>query len=141
MRMMDELVSALEPVLRDLAHSAEFEPEIRDEAWLDQANTASAWLSPGDDTSVGVWIDLDQTPVERLVAITDQVQDWVVETLPGIGRPSNWPPCPVHPDGHPLQPVERESRGVWVCPVVEVEVCEIGSINDDAGANGPVSGP
>lgn len=132
--MMDELASALRPVLRDLANSAEFEPEVRDEVWLDQANTTSAWLSPGDGTSVGVWIDLGQTPVERLVAITDQVQDWVVEVLPGIGRPSNWPSCPVHPGSHPLKPVEQNGQGVWVCPTVGVELFAIGSIDDGDGA-------
>jgi len=136
MRMMDELDSALGPVLRDLAHSVEFEPEIRDEAWLDQANSASAWLSPGDDSAVGVWIDLTQSPVERLVAITDQVQEWVVEVLPGIGRPSNWPPCPVHPNSHPLSPVEKNGRAVWACPTLGIEQFAIGSINDASGARG-----
>jgi hypothetical protein len=136
MRMMDELDSALGPVLRDLARSVDFEPEIRDEAWLDQANSASAWLSPGDGSAVGVWIDLTQSPVERLVAMTDQVQEWVVEVLPGIGRPSNWPPCPVHPDSHPLNPVEKNGRAVWVCPTLRAEQFAIGSLIDGSGARG-----
>ena len=59
--------------------------------------------------------------------LADWVQEWAVEALWSLGRSATWPQCPHHPDSHPLAPVERAGRAVWVCPKLDVEVWEIGA--------------
>jgi hypothetical protein len=65
--------------------------------------------------------------------VADQVQEWAVEELCSVGRPTNWPQCPRHPQSHPLVAVLREGLAVWVCPKTADVVCEVGHLVTSAG--------
>jgi len=57
------------------------------------------------------------TPFET-VRLANEIQDFVVEhVLWASGRDPVWPNCPLHPDTHPLDPVEDAAVGpAWRCP-------------------------
>jgi hypothetical protein len=58
----------------------------------------------------------DDRPAEELARLADLVHQWVVEELPSHHRPTNWPPCPLHPDTHPLEVGLVQDDVVWLCP-------------------------
>jgi hypothetical protein len=126
--MERELAVALEPVLRDLAKPGGVLPDVRDEAWSDVPRTASAMLWAADGSGTGVSLELGKPGSTQIAALADQVQEWAVEALWSLRRPTNWPPCPHHPGSHPLAPTESDGRAVWICPADNSEVSEIGSL-------------
>jgi hypothetical protein len=123
----DVLSSALEPVLRDIRSSGAPTPEIRDEDWTDSQEVASAMLWSSDGSSTGVRVELAAPEHDRVMQVTDQVQEWVIHELWGHA-PTNWPPCPNHPDSHPLAASTREIRVVWVCPSDGTPFAPVGSL-------------
>ncbi|AGL17337.1 hypothetical protein L083_3827 [Actinoplanes sp. N902-109] len=128
--MDDDLARALQPVLADLAGPGGVLPEIRDEPWTDLPDTASVMLYAADGSGQGVSVDLGLTPVARVVAVADQVQEWAIEALWSAGRPTNWPPCDRHPVAHPATAREQAGRAVWACPVTGTEVAGIGHVHE-----------
>jgi hypothetical protein len=124
-----ELAAALEPVLRDLAIPTGVLPDLRDEPWAG-ARTASAMLYAADGSGAGISIDLDETRAAQVAVLADQVQDWAVEALWSLRRPTNWPPCPRHPDSHPLAATVSNGRAVWSCPADKTEISVIGGVAD-----------
>jgi hypothetical protein len=56
--------------------------------------------------------------------VADQVQEWAVEELCSVGKPTNWAQCPEHP----LAPVVSEGRAVWTCPKTGNVVAKIGHL-------------
>ncbi|PWK47227.1 hypothetical protein [Actinoplanes xinjiangensis] len=126
--MDPELVAALQPILKDLAGPAGVLPEVRDEPWQDYERTASAILYEADGSGTGVFIHLGSPFSAQVAALAEQVQDWAVEALCALERSTSWPPCPEHPDRHPLAAVEQAGRAVWVCPVTGTEVGEVGTL-------------
>jgi hypothetical protein len=125
--MKPELVAALEPVLRDLATPEGVLPEVRDEPW-GAAGTASAMLYAADGSGGGISIEVGSPLPTQVAALADQVQDWAVEALWSLHRPTNWPPCPRHPGRHPLAADEISGRAVWICPADKTEVSAIGDV-------------
>ncbi|MET7948066.1 hypothetical protein [Micromonospora sp. NPDC005324] len=91
--MERELAAALEPILSDLGKPGGVQPELRDEPWREDPQTASAFLYASDGSGQGISIDLGLPAVTQVVALADQVQDWAVEALWSLGRATNWPPC------------------------------------------------
>lgn len=75
-----------------------------------------------DGTRVGI------DPALPLAELTSQVQDWAVEDLWARRLPTNWPPCPLHPDTHPLTVAAHGERVVWECPSGAEEIAEVGSL-------------
>ncbi|MEU5932798.1 hypothetical protein [Micromonospora sp. NPDC047187] len=126
--MQRELAAAPEPILSNLGKPGGVQPDLRDEPWREDPQTASAFLYAPDGSGQGISIDLGLPTVTQVVALADQVQEWAVEALWSLGCPTNWPPCPQHPDSHPLAAVVRAGRAVWVCPTLETEVGEIGKL-------------
>ena len=61
---------------------------------------------------MGVWFDLGLDDDHALVHLADQVQEWVVEELARLGRPTNWPVCASHPANHPRQALVRDGRAI-----------------------------
>jgi hypothetical protein len=122
-----ELAAALEPVLVDLSGPGGVVPDVRDERWSRAARTAGAVLYDAGGFGMGVSIDLGQPRPSQIAAVADQVQEWAVEALWFLGRPTNWPACPHHPDRHPLAAEERDGRAVWTCPADHTEIAEIGT--------------
>ncbi|MFB9315698.1 hypothetical protein [Nocardioides plantarum] len=82
---------------------------------------SGSWMiHPGTD---------DQTPADELERLADQVHEWVVEELPGLRRPTNWPVCPAHPTTHPLEVRQVAGDVVWVCPRTEEAVARVGELS------------
>ena len=48
----------------------------------------------------------------------------------GKAMPTNWPPCPHHPNGHPTKVATRDATAVWVCPIDATLVAIVGSVNE-----------
>jgi hypothetical protein len=70
------------------------------------------------EPSAGLGIVVASSPptADRIVQVANQIQDFVVETLPEHGHPAVWPECGEHPGSHPLEPATDASQPVWRCP-------------------------
>jgi hypothetical protein len=125
---VDEVLrDAMAPVFRDLRVAGAAPARIEDKEWTDDPNAASAFLWSADGSGVGVYVFRDAPEAERVAALADQVQDWVVEELAARGA-SNWPPCPRHPHKHPLQATTRDAVAVWTCPTDGSTIAPIGAL-------------
>jgi hypothetical protein len=122
------LSDALAPVLRDLRNSGSVRPEVRDQRWDGIEGQATAYLYSPDGSGQGVFVMTGEPAPQQLASVADQVQEWAVEELCSVGRPTNWPQCPEHPDSHPLSPVAQGGQAVWTCPVTGRLVSEIGQL-------------
>jgi hypothetical protein len=122
------LAEALTPVVRDLENSGSVVPAVRDEQWAGVEGQVTAMLYSPGGWGQGVWAMTSEALPERIAAVADQVQEWAVEELCSIGRPTNWPQCPEHPGAHPLAPVVSDGRAVWTCPKTGDVVAEIGQL-------------
>ena len=90
-------------------------PQIIDDDWSEDAESASALLHSVDGSQTGIHLLLDQVPEEPVARVADQVHEWVIEEL-WTSAPTNWPPCPHHPTTHPLEVALRDGGCWWVCP-------------------------
>lgn len=111
----DLLRQALVPVLRDLRTSGLAEPEICEDDWAEDPLLASAMLWSADGSATGIRLTLAASEADGIAEVAGQVQDWVIEELQGTSG-TNWPPCPSHPENHPLMASTREHVALWVCP-------------------------
>ena len=127
------LEEAVAPVLSDVESSGSVIPDVRDEPWSAIAEQVTAMLYSADGSGQGISARPADPLPERIASVADQVQEWVVEELCSIGRPTNWPQCPQHPESHPLTAVERMGRAVWACPMTASVVSEIGQLTNPAG--------
>ena len=126
--MDSALAEALAPVLHDLENSGSVRPDVRDVGESGWPGQLTAMLySPGGSGQGVMALTGDPLP-ERIASVADQVQEWAIEELCSIGRPTNWPQCPHHPDSHPLAAVVRENRAVWTCPKTGDVVTGIGQL-------------
>jgi hypothetical protein len=126
--MDSALAEALTPVLRDLANSGSVIPDVRDDQWSDLEGQVTVMLFSPGGSGQGVFAMTGEPLPQRIASVADQVQEWAVEELCSIGRPTNWPQCPQHPDSHPLSAVVREGRAVWNCPRTGHVAGEIGQL-------------
>jgi hypothetical protein len=126
---MDQvLAEALAPVLRDLANSGSVVPDVRDDQRSDFEGRATAMLLSPGGWYQGVFAMTGEPLPQRIASVADQVQEWAVEELCSVARPTNWPQCPQHPESHPLSAVVWEGRAVWSCPRTGYEAAEIGKL-------------
>jgi hypothetical protein len=127
------LAEALAPVLRDLESTGSVIPEVRDDQWPGIEGQATAALRSPDGTGQGVSAMTDESLPQRIASVADQVQEWAVEELCSVGRPTNWPQCPQHRSTHPLAAAVRDGRAVWACPATGLLVKEIGQLGRARG--------
>jgi hypothetical protein len=118
-RVQAEIEAALELVLQDLRSEGAPVPRVEDKRWQGWAPSQSVMLWAADGTGAGVWLDLSLPEPDRMVHLADQVQDWAVEELARLRRPTNWPQCDAHPATHPRAPVVAGGQAVWACPLGE----------------------
>lgn len=85
-------------------------------------------LWSGDGTGQGISVHRDESAAEQVVEAAGHVQEWAIEELWRRGARTNWPPCPLHPTTHPLQPVVRGSVAAWECPADGTAVAAIGDL-------------
>ncbi|HWU23969.1 MAG TPA: hypothetical protein VN088_20700 [Nocardioides sp.] len=125
---MDELLSqALAPVLRDLASVGISAPRVEDRDWTGRPESASAMLWSPDGSGVGVYVRRDSAESERIAMVAAQVQEWAIEELWAAGA-TNWPPCPRHPNTHPMAASTRDAAAVWMCPADAVVIVPVGEL-------------
>jgi hypothetical protein len=122
------LAEALTPVLRDLERSGSVIPEVRDDEWPGLEGQATAGLRSPDGSGQGIFVMTGESLPQRIASVADQVQEWAVEELCSVGRPTNWPQCPNHRSSHPLSAVMQNGRAVWTCPATGRLVSEIGQL-------------
>lgn len=85
-------------------------------------------LFAADQSGMGVWLNLGLPNDQALAHLADQVQEWAVEELARLGRPTNWPVCAAHPTNHRPLPVVEQGRAVWACPVGVAASLPIGEL-------------
>jgi hypothetical protein len=125
---MHQLLSAaLSPVITDLRATGAPVPAIDDKDWVGDPTQASAMLRSPDGSATGIRITLSAAESDRIAAMADQVQEWAIEELWGHAE-TNWPPCPQHPDTHPLAPLSRYGIASWTCPLDGTSFSAIGSL-------------
>jgi hypothetical protein len=120
------LRQSLVPVLRDVRTSRMPEPDVRDGDWIEEPGFTSAWLCDAGNR-IGIRLRVAASEAERIAEVADQVQDWVIDELMGTSA-TNWPPCPTHPESHPLEVSTREHVAVWICPVDRTPISQIGAL-------------
>ena len=126
--MHPDLRSALEKVLADLQQTTDLEPDVRDKQWSEVEGQETAYLYSPDGSGMGVYVLSFEPPLQQLVQLADQVQEWVLAELRSQQRPVTWPECPDHPNSHPLEPLVVVEEAVWVCPRTEKVVARVGSL-------------
>ncbi|OPF78132.1 hypothetical protein VT50_0220060 [Streptomyces antioxidans] len=117
-----EFADALETVLRDLQARCAVRPEVR----TDDGYGTMLWAPDG--SAQGLTSPVGGTAAELLAHLADQVQGWAVEALWSEGASAVWPPCPTHPDTHPLTATVSTDTAVWVCPKTGATVARIGEL-------------
>jgi hypothetical protein len=126
------LLRALEPVFRDLQSCGVPLPEVREVDWTTPAGAdvpfmAYAMLWSQDGSGVRISLSLIDSEPDRVASAADQVQEWAIEDL-WPDALTNWPPCPAHPNNHPLASATDDWVAVWVCPKDGSRVSPIGSL-------------
>ena len=125
---MDEVLrQAMEPVLRDLQGAGIAAPRIEDDDWTGDPDLPSVMLRSPDGSATGVSVARFDAVFERIASAADQVQEWAIEELWGHAS-TNWPPCPQHPNSHPMKATTRDGAAVWVCPADDALVSKIGEL-------------
>ena len=129
-RVDEVLREAMEPVLRDLEGAGIASPRVEDDNWTGDIDWPSAMLCTPEGNGSGVCVARSAPLGERVAWVADQVQDWAIEELWAKAMPTNWPPCPHHPNGHPTKVATRDATAVWVCPIDATLVAIVGSVNE-----------
>lgn len=125
--MHPTLSAALAPVLADLSNTCRVTLRVQEEEWsLALGPSAMVWTPDG--TGTGISIVLEDSVIDQVVSITDQVQEVVIEGLWLAGLPVTWPQCPDHPDTHPLEPTGLSDSAVWRCPASGSVIAELGKL-------------
>ncbi len=119
---------ALGRILDDLAAGGVPLPRVEPSTWQIWAPSESLELFAADHSGMGVWLDLRLPADQALAHLADQVQEWAVEELARLGRPTNWPVCEAHPANHPQRPVVEHGRAVWACPIGVADSLLIGEL-------------
>ncbi len=87
----------------------------------------SVTLWSADGSGTGVSVARFAPGFERIASVADQVQEWAIEEL-WVQASTNWPPCPQHPNRHPMKATTRVGAAVWECPADEALMSEIGML-------------
>lgn len=137
---MDPLLrEAIEPVLRDLRAYGIVPDQLDDEAWTEDPHRPSLTIW-GTGHGHGVSVGDGDSPARRVAEAADRVQEWAIDELWGTG-PAAWPPCPLHPNTHPLWVrVDGQGAGeraVWACPAESVAVAAVGTLSASGGSSSP----
>ena len=128
---MDRVLrEAMEPVLRDLRAYGIEPGQVIEEDWTEDPDRP-ALVIWGVEHGCGVAVDRTDAPAGRVAEAADRVQGWAIDELWGTG-PAAWPPCPLHPNTHPLwvrvEGAGDAARAVWQCPADSVAVAAVGAL-------------
>lgn len=120
------LRESVEPVLRDLRRAGIKAPTFDDDDWVGDREYVSSMMWSADGSGSGVSVRRAAPLAERVAHAADQVQEWAIEDQLWGSALTNWPPCPNHPESHPLQASVAETNAMWVCPADHSPVSPIG---------------
>jgi hypothetical protein len=126
-----EIDAAIDLISKDLMAGGVPLPRVEPKAWQNLEPSQSVMLFAADGSGMGVWLDLSQPHAERLAHLADQVQEWAVEELARLRRPTNWPVCPAHPVNHPLKANVESGQAVWACPHRNAASSPVGGLSRD----------
>lgn len=132
-RVEARVARLFEPVLRDVAACAELVLRVQDD-YQPPAGSGGpvdedmlmVWMPNGSGT--GVRINDAGSELEQLADLSDQVHEAVVEGRWSEGLSTSWPPCPSHPDRHPLNITIAGTAVVWACPSSGQVLCPVGQL-------------
>jgi hypothetical protein len=83
------------------------------------------WDSSGAGT--GVHLSDANRDTNLVAEAAGQVQEAAFEALWREGKSTSWPSCPRHPHTHALSPGGGQDSAVWVCPISNEVIGNIGS--------------
>lgn len=127
--MDPELRAAFEPVHRDLRSGCAVTPRLSDYDSVGN-DLVGVWLHAPDGSGQVVSVVRGLAPVDQIVQLADQVQEWAVEALWRAGGSAVWPRCPAHPHTHPLTAEVVADSAMWVCPRTGKAVARVGEYAD-----------
>ena len=97
------------------------EPTPNDPEWNGIARDSSG-------SGTGLYCSDEGEAQEAAAEMADVLQEAAIEGLWRLGTATNWPPCPEHPDRHPLEPVLREGTAAWACPKTGTLAAPLGEL-------------
>jgi hypothetical protein len=127
------LRASLDPILRDLRSTNGPVPKLSEFPVLDEVDDfgdlqiAGVWLGGQGGARTGITVMISADEAYRIYRVADQVQEWAIEEL-WPASSTNWPPCPTHPDSHPLVAEVVGDVAVWMCPADSMPVASIGAL-------------
>jgi hypothetical protein len=122
----------LAPVLRDVAACGGLVVRV------EEGHRPPAGLGPDDEmvmvwtpdgSGTGILVDEALPDHQQQALVADEVHEAVVEGRWSAGLSTSWPPCPWHPDSHPLEVRLRDTDVVWACPRGGRAVCPVGQLD------------
>jgi hypothetical protein len=120
----DALITALEPVLRDV-HRSDVGVYLRvDDAVTEDEGLARAILWAQDGSGTGIQVDLGDSAADQIAELANVVQDIVVKDF--LLTP--WPQCPLPFLGHPLLASAEQDSAVWTCPTTKSTIAKVGTL-------------
>lgn len=123
--MHTDLADALRLVERDVASTLGRPLPLLDEESVDGEQVHSVWLLGPANTRTGVLLPESAGQVDGLVAVAEQVQEFVQEVEAVNGR-SAWPECTFHPRTHPARAMNVGDVPLWTCPRTGDAIARIG---------------
>lgn len=113
-------MQALRPILDDLRRSGGFQFTVH------QNSDGTVFLE--DAKGCGIVVDYDTyfDVQSNAISTAQAVQDYAIE----VGSAA-WPPCPTHPDSHPLWLSED---GFYACPIDGTAHADLGQLAGSAPA-------
>lgn len=127
------LVAALDPVPLYVCVTTAAAPQLRPEPSNLQWPNVAGGLPERPVGMVSVHVDVTSTdPAGNIAATADTGEDLVIESL-WPDRSTNWPPCPHHPESHPMAARVLDGHPMWTCPRDGRPVVAIGSLATTPG--------
>jgi hypothetical protein len=123
----DVLSQAIAPVLRDLQSAGVDLPRVEDKDCTGDPESPSVMVWSPDGSGTGLRVDRSAPEFDRVAMVADQIQEWVIEERWGQAT-TNWPGCPNHPNGHPMQASTHDGVAVWICPADRMPFAPIGAL-------------
>ena len=129
--MPAELLEAWLILSRDLDEATAIRPALNSTLVTQDGDLAAAMTWWPDGSGAGIHVVRADPLPERVEQLSDQFAVHEMEALWAAGRSPVWPPCPLHPDSHPLQAALVDGAAVWQCG--NQVIAEIGSLEPEHG--------
>lgn len=130
MATWDYFMAALGPVLQDVRTDHPGTPLRLVRATEPDLH---AWIWMPDGSGIGLSAQIvegsdEEAFTEAVAALAETVQEAVIECVSMRNGSSTWPPCPAHPDRHPLVVAVHGHAVMWDCPNTERPVAPLGKL-------------